>query len=71
MVVSCLRRGYNTLQKLGHGKRVLTLKGYDFSKFFDWVNKSMRSISVSSPGEKARGESLPDNVDKVIDDDWM
>lgn len=59
------------LNKLGHGKRVLTLKGYDFSKFFDWVNKSMRSISVSSPGEKARGEALPENVDKAIDDDWM
>lgn len=59
------------LNKLGHGKRVLALEGYDFSKFFDWVNKSMRSISVSSPGEKARGQELPDNVNKAIDDDWM
>ena len=59
------------LNKLGHGKRVLELEGYDFSKFFDWVNKSMRSISESSPGEKARGQELPDNVNKVIDDDWM
>lgn len=59
------------LNKLGHGKRVLELEGYDFSKFFDWVNKSMRSISVSSPGEKARGQELPDNVNKAIDDDWM
>ncbi|MBK5897787.1 vWA domain-containing protein [Catonella massiliensis] len=59
------------LNKLGHGKRVLALEGYDFSKFFDWVNKSMRSISVSSPGEKVRGQELPDNVNKAIDDDWM
>ena len=59
------------LNRLGHGKRVLTLDGYDFYKFFDWVNKSMRSISVSSPGEKARGQELPDNVNKAIDDDWM
>ena len=59
------------LNKLGHGKRVLELEGYDFSKFFDWVNKSMRSISVSSPGEKPRGQELPDNVNKAIDDDWM
>ena len=28
----------------------------------------MRSISVSSPGEKARGQELPDNVNKAIDD---
>lgn len=58
------------LNKLGHGKRVLTLKGYDFTSFFDWVNKSMRSISASSPGEKARGQALPENVDKAVDD-WM
>lgn len=59
------------LNRLGHGKRVLTLRGYDFTSFFDWVNKSMRSISVSSPGEKARGQILPENVDKVIEDDLM
>ena len=59
------------LNRLGHGKRVLALKGYDFTSFFDWVNKSMRSISVSSPGEKARGQMLPENVDKVIEDDLM
>lgn len=59
------------LMKLGYGKRVLRLKGYDFSKFFDWVNKSMRAISASVPGQKAKGQELPDNVDKVIEDDWM
>lgn len=66
-------QGANTdlLNKLGHGKRVLALRGYDFSKFFDWVNKSMRAISVSSPGERAKGQDLPDNVDKAVSDDWM
>lgn len=59
------------LCRLGHGKRVLALRGYDFSGFFDWVNKSMRSISVSSPGERPVGQMLPDNVDKVIDNSWM
>jgi uncharacterized protein YegL len=42
----------------------------DFTSFFNWVSKSMRSISVSSPGEKAKGERLPENVDKAVDD-WM
>lgn len=59
------------LNRLGHGKRVLTLKGYDFTSFFNWVSKSMRSISVSSPGEKPKGQSLPENVDKAVTDDWM
>ena len=59
------------LNKIGHGKRVLKLQGYDFTNFFDWVNKSMRSISVSAPGEKARGQALPEGVDKDITDDWM
>lgn len=59
------------LKKLGHGKRVLAIEGYDFHKFFNWVEKSMRSISVSSPGEKPRGQELPNNVSKIIDDDWM
>ena len=58
------------LNQLGHHKRVLVLKDLDFTKFFDWVTKSMRSISVSSPGEKAKGQMLPDNVDKAVDD-WM
>ncbi len=58
------------LNVLGHHKRVLVLRDLDFTKFFDWVTKSMRSISVSSPGEKAKGERLPENIDKAVDD-WM
>ena len=34
------------------GPRVLNLIDYDFAGFFDWVNKSMRAVSESSPGEK-------------------
>lgn len=52
------------------GPKVMKLKGYDFTSFFDWVNKSMRSISVSSPGEIPKGERLPDPVDKDTND-WM
>ena len=48
------------------GKRVLNLAGYDFSGFFDWVNKSMRAVSQSSPGEKVKGQELPPST--TIDD---
>lgn len=48
------------------GKRVLKLDGYDFTGFLDWANKSMRAVSQSSPGEKAKGQSLPSSV--TIDD---
>ena len=58
-----------TLHQLS-GPKVMKLKGYDFSGFFDWLNKSMRSISRSSPNEKAKGVRLPENVDKDTDD-WM
>lgn len=52
------------------GEKVMKLKNYDFTSFFDWVNKSMRSVSVSSPSEKPKGVQLPENVDKDTDD-WM
>lgn len=52
------------------GEKVMKLKDYDFTSFFSWVNKSMRSVSVSSPGEKPKGVPLPENVDKDTDD-WM
>ncbi len=64
-------QGYDsqTLHRLS-GPKVMTLKGNDFRSFFDWVRKSMRSVSVSSPGEKPKGVPLPENVDKDTDD-WM
>lgn len=52
------------------GEKVMKLNGYDFTSFFNWVNKSMRSVSLSSPGEKPKGVPLPENVDKDTDD-WM
>ncbi len=58
------------LNKLGGGKRSLVLKGYDFTNFFNWLTMSMRSVSVSAPGEKPRGVELPNDVDKNTDD-WM
>ena len=51
----------DVLHKLS-GKRVLNLADYDFAGFFDWVNKSMRAVSVSSPGEKAKGQELPSTI---------
>lgn len=48
------------------GRRVLNLVGYDFTGFFDWVNKSMRAVSESAPGEKVKGQELPSSVN--IDD---
>ena len=48
------------------GKRVLKLEGYDFAGFLDWANKSMRAVSQSSPGDKVKGQQLPDSVS--IDD---
>jgi len=65
-------QGYDakTLHTLCDGK-VMKLEGTDFTSFFDWVNKSMRSVSQSSPGEKPKTERLTGNV--VIDvqnPDW-
>ena len=61
--------GYDsqTLHTLS-GPKVIKLLGTDFSSFFDWVNKSMRSVSQSSPGEKPKAEKLSGNV--VVDTDW-
>ena len=58
-----------TLHRLS-GPRVMKLRGMDFTDFFDWVGKSMRVISVSSPGEKPAGVPLPANVDKDTSD-WQ
>ena len=65
-------QGYDakTLHTLCDGK-VMKLEGTDFTSFFDWVNKSMRSVSQSSPGEKPKTERLTGNVEiDVRDPDW-
>jgi uncharacterized protein YegL len=44
--------GYNEgILTMLSGEKVMALDGVDFYDFFDWVNKSMRSISRRSPGE--------------------
>lgn len=48
------------------GKRVLKLDNYDFEGFLDWTSKSMRAVSLSSPGDKVKGQALPSSVS--IDD---
>lgn len=64
-------KGYDS--KILHtlsGDKVIKLEGTDFTDFFDWVNKSMRSVSVSSPGEKPKAIALEGNVyrDRSTDD---
>jgi uncharacterized protein YegL len=63
--------GYDpkTLHTLS-GLKVMKLEGTDFSSFFDWVNKSMRSVSQSSPGEKAKAIDLSGNVSVDRNTDW-
>ncbi|MCL2617735.1 MAG: VWA domain-containing protein [Defluviitaleaceae bacterium] len=41
---------------------VLRLEGTDFTHFFNWVGKSMRSVSQSAPGEKPPLPALEGNV---------
>jgi uncharacterized protein YegL len=50
------------------GERALKLTGYDFSKFFDWLNKSMRVKSNTPKGQKVQGVNLPVDVDKDTTD---
>lgn len=63
--------GYDskTLHQLA-GERVMKLNGYDFTGIFDWVHKSMRAVSVSSPSEKPRLDPLPPEVDKDVNN-WL
>ena len=52
------------------GPKVIQLEGTDFSSFFDWVNKSMRSVSQSSPGERPKAIDLEGNVTVDRNTDW-
>ncbi len=61
----------NTLHQLC-GKKVYKLDGYDFRGMFDWAVKSVRAVSVSSPGERAMIPSAADTVSNVaVDADWF
>ena len=54
------------------GKKVMKLSGTNFTDFFNWVYKSMRSVSVTSPGERPEAIRLEGNVVKDVSDtsDW-
>jgi uncharacterized protein YegL len=47
---------------------VFRMEGTDFSSFFDWVGKSMRSVSTTAPGEKPPLPPLEGNVYRAVDD---
>ena len=61
--------GYDSkvLHKLS-GDKVMKLKGTDFTSFFDWIAKSMRSVSQSSPHEKPEAVRLSGNVERDLQD---
>ena len=56
----------NTLKRLTDV--VFRMDGTDFTSFFNWVGKSMRSVSQSSPGEKAPLPPLEGNVYRDVSD---
>ena len=47
---------------------VFRMDGTDFTSFFNWVGKSMRSVSASAPGEKAPLPPLEGNVYRDVSD---
>ena len=51
------------------GPKVMKLTGTDFTEFFKWVSKSMRSVSESSPHEKPGAVDLDGKV-VVVDTNW-
>ena len=44
------------------------MEGLDFAPFFNWVAKSMRSVSTTAPGEKAPLPPLEGNVFRDVSD---
>ena len=47
---------------------VFRMDGTDFTSFFNWVGKSMRSVSQSAPGEKPPLPPLEGNVYRDVSD---
>ena len=56
----------NTLKQLTDV--VFRMDGTDFSSFFNWVGKSMRSVSQTAPGEKTPLPPLEGNVYRDVSD---
>jgi uncharacterized protein YegL len=48
--------------------KVMKLIGTDFKEFFNWVSKSMRSVSQSTPGERPSTVRLEGNVERDYQD---
>lgn len=53
---------FNTTELKRMTDVVFRIDDTDFSSFFNWVAKSMRSVSLSSPGEKPQLPHLEGNV---------
>jgi len=47
---------------------VFRMEGTDFTSFFNWVGKSMRSVSTTAPGEKPPLPPLEGNVFRDVSD---
>lgn len=61
--------GNADLSKLGEITDVVfRMDGTDFTSFFNWVGKSMRSVSTTAPGEKPPLPPLEGNVYRAVDD---
>jgi len=56
----------NTLKRLTDV--VFRMEGTDFTSFFNWVGKSMRSVSQSAPGEKPPLPPLEGNIYRDVSD---
>ena len=56
-------------------KRVMEMRGYDFTSIFDWLSQSMTAISQSTVGENVPLDDLPNEArvareDRKIDEGW-
>lgn len=61
--------GYDQETLLSLSKRVIDLKNLDFEGVFDWLAKSMVTISVSRVDENVQLGDLPENA-HVVPSDW-
>ena len=53
---------FDTLEKIYGEDHVFELENHDFSGVFDWMFKTVRAITRTSPGEDIEVEELPDTV---------
>jgi uncharacterized protein YegL len=60
--------GYNAAALKKLTDVVFRMEGTDFTSFFDWVGKSMRSVSTTAPGEKPPLPTLEGNISRDVSD---